>query len=40
MLNRFASVSSTWGPLAFTVAAEVGSARLRAKTLSLGIALK
>ncbi|KAJ5602258.1 sugar transporter [Penicillium lagena] len=32
--------SGTWGPLAFTVAAEVGSAPLRAKTLSLGIALK
>ncbi|CAL5869147.1 uncharacterized protein PFLUO_LOCUS3375 [Penicillium psychrofluorescens] len=31
--------SGTWGPLAFTVAAEVGSAPLRAKTLSLGVAL-
>ncbi|OAA65781.1 General substrate transporter [Niveomyces insectorum RCEF 264] len=31
--------SGTWGPLCFTVAAEMGSASLREKTLSLGIAL-
>lgn len=31
--------SGTWGPLVFTVAAEMGSAGLREKTLSLGIAL-
>ncbi|ERS95112.1 hypothetical protein HMPREF1624_08604 [Sporothrix schenckii ATCC 58251] len=31
--------SGTWGPLVFTVAAEMGAADLREKTLSLGIAL-
>ncbi|CAK7200719.1 hypothetical protein SEUCBS139899_003418 [Sporothrix eucalyptigena] len=31
--------SGTWGPLVFTVASEMGSAGLREKTLSLGIAL-
>lgn len=31
--------SGTWGPLVFTVAAEMGSAGLREKTLSLGVAL-